>query len=70
MNKIKEKLKKSATSFLYRLIICVCIFALAFSTKRFFPHAWDKCATVFVKDIDIKSAGTHLIAFLKEILPF
>lgn len=67
---MKEKIKKSAMSFLYRSVVCLCLFALAFLAKRFVPQVWGKCAGVFVKNINVKIAGEHLCLFLKEILPF
>lgn len=72
MNKpiLKEKFKKSAMSFLYRLIVCVCIFGVLFIFKHFSPPLWGKVRNVFLESIDISKVTAHLGAFVKEILPF
>ncbi len=67
---MKEKIKKSAMSFLYRSVVCLCLFAIAFIAKRFVPQVWEKCTGVFVKNINVKVAGEHLKLFLSDILPF
>lgn len=67
---MKEKIKKSAMSILYRSVVCLCLFAVAFLTKRFVPQLWEKCTGVFVKNINVKTAGEHLHLFLSDILPF
>lgn len=67
---MKEKIKKSAMSVLYRSVVCLCLFACAFMLKRFLPEIWEKCAGIFIKNIDVKEAGEHLKQFLNDILPF
>lgn len=67
---MREKIKKSAMSLLYRSIICLCLFGIVFALSRFFPELSEKIKAVFTKTIDITVAGKNLGNFFKEILPF
>ncbi len=67
---MKEKIKKTAISLLYRSIICLCLFGIVFALSRFFPETREKIKSIFTQTIDLTVAGKTLCNFFKEILPF
>ena len=67
---MKEKIKKAAISFLYRSVVCFCIFGVLFALSRFSPNLWEKFSIVFTKTVDVDALGNSLGKFIKEIVPF
>ena len=66
---MKEKIKKAAFSFIYRSIICMCLFGVLLALDRFVPQIGEKCVNAVKSSIDLSAAGESLNRFLKEILP-
>ena len=67
---MKEKHKKALISFIYRSVICLCIFCLAFAAKRFFPGAWNPVYDMLTTNIKIDKAALYLKKLFTEIIPF
>ncbi|MEE0867918.1 MAG: hypothetical protein UIL37_06420 [Clostridia bacterium] len=65
---MKEKIKKAAFSFVYRSIICLCLFTVLLALDRFVPQIGEKCVNAVKSNIDLGAAGESLSCFLKEIL--
>ena len=54
---MKEKIKKAAFSFIYRSIICMCLFGVLLALDRFVPQIGEKCVNAVKSSIDLSAAG-------------
>ena len=64
-----QKTKKLLISFIYRCVLCVCIFCAAFSLHRFSPKVWKGAEKTVTANIDTTKTAECLKKLLKELFP-
>ena len=64
-----EKRKKLLISFIYRCVICVCIFSAAFALRRFSTKTWKKAESAVTANIDTSKTAQCLKRLLEELFP-
>ena len=67
---MKEKIKRAAILFIYRSVICVCLFGISVTLNRIFPSLWEKCRIALYTHTDLNNAGILLKDLFYEIAPF
>jgi len=67
---VNEKMKKAAIVFLYKSMVCICLFCVSVILSRVFPGIWEKCIAAINTHIDFNKAGSLLKKLFFELAPF
>ena len=65
-----EKIKKAVLVFLYKSMVCICLFCVFVILSRVFPELWEKCIAALNTHSDFNKAGSLIKKLFFELAPF